>query len=209
MARVRPADILEVAEMGKSAEVWRPELLPEFEDNAAVIYVLDSAWCLSYCNAAWDRFALENGGADLLRKKQIGRSIMEVTPAPLRRFYSTLYRRALRGGQGVDHLYECSSAERSRFFRLHVNRKQTDRGSFLIAINSLVLEEAQQRRAFRDDTQALREENGLITMCCHCRRTRIPDAEDNWVWIPDLVRRMPMHVSHGICRVCFDIHYGK
>jgi hypothetical protein len=30
-----------------------------------------------------------------------------------------------------------------------------------------------------------------------------------WVWIPDLVRRMPMDVSHGICAVCFDIHYGK
>jgi hypothetical protein len=78
-----------------------------------------------------------------------------------------------------------------------------------VVINSLVLEQEQQRQAFRDDSQALREENGLITMCSHCRRTRLPNAVDTWVWIPDLVRRMPMDVSHGICPVCFDIHYGE
>jgi hypothetical protein len=32
--------------MKKSTEAWRPESLPEFEDNTAIIYVLDSAFCL-------------------------------------------------------------------------------------------------------------------------------------------------------------------
>jgi hypothetical protein len=195
--------------MKKSTEVWRPDSMPEFEDNAAVIYLLDSAFCLSYCNAAWDRFALKNGGAGILRKTQIGRSVMEVTPAPLRRFYGALFRRALQTGDGADHVYECSSAEKSRFFHMRVDRKVTGQGPFLVVINSLVLEEAQQREIFRGDPQALREENGFITMCAHCRRTRVPNAVEVWVWIPDLVRRMPMDVSHGICAVCFDIHYGK
>ncbi len=92
---------------------------------------------------------------------------------------------------------------------MRVDRKDTGQGPFLVVINSLVLEEAQQREIFRGDPQALREENGFITMCAHCRRTRVPKAVEVWVWIPDLVRRMPMDVSHGICAVCFDIHYGK
>jgi hypothetical protein len=195
--------------MEKSAEVWRPESLPEFEDNAAIIFVLDCAFRLRYCNAAWDRIALEHGGADVVRETQIGRSVMEVTPEPLRRFYTVLYRRVLRSGEGEDHLYECSSDETTRFFHMHVSRKDAGRGSFLVVINSLVVEQARQRRGFAGDAKAMRQENGLIIMCSHCRRTRVPGAADLWVWIPDFVRRTPSEVSHGICFVCFDIHYGK
>lgn len=91
---------------------------------------------------------------------------------------------------------------------MHVARKTSpDQSPFLVVINSLVLEQAQQRPGIHYDMSALREKNGLITMCSHCRRTRLPE-DDSWVWVPELVRRMPREVSHGICAVCFEIYYG-
>ena len=184
--------------------------LTQFEnDPSQIIYVLDSAFRLSYCNAAWDRFALDNGGSHLVRETQIGRNVIDITPAPLRRFYSTLFARALRRSEDIDHVYECSSDETFRLFRMRVKRTKADQGLCLVVTNTLILEQAQQRQEFRDDTQELRDENGLITMCCHCRRTRIPNAELAWEWIPGLVHEPPRSVSHGICQVCFDIHYKK
>jgi hypothetical protein len=76
-------------------------------------------------------------------------------------------------------------------------------------MNSPILEEPHPERDAPYDTDALRDKHGLITMCTHCRRTRLPVSPDTWVWVPELVRRMPPEVSHGICSVCFDIYYGS
>ncbi len=179
----------------------------QFEDEPAIVYVVDSAFRLRYCNAAWDRFALANRGSQLLRETQIGHSIMDITPAPLRRFYSTLFGGVLRSGDLAEHVYQCSSDEKFRLFQMQVTRTYDDRLPCLVVKNSLLLEQEHERGDFRDDSQALRQGNGLIMMCCHCRKTRLPNAVDSWVWIPDLVRSMPQGVSHGICLACFEIHY--
>jgi PAS domain-containing protein len=190
-------------------EVWRPELLSQYEDSPDVIYVVDSALNITYCNKAWDRFALNNGGSLLLRKDRIGCNIVEITPPVLRPFYADLYERVLGRGEETGHVYECSAPETSRLFHMHLTRKTVrNQGSWLVIINSLVREETRQHPRWRTDLDVLREPNGLITMCSHCRRTRIPNAGESWVWIQDLVRAMPREVSHGLCPVCFDIHYG-
>lgn len=93
--------------------VWRPE---QFDDDPAIIFLLDSTFCLRYCNPAWDRFAKENGGYHLLRETQIGRSVIDVTPSPLRPFYSTLYQSVLDSGEETYCYYECSSDETFRRF---------------------------------------------------------------------------------------------
>jgi hypothetical protein len=81
---------------------WKPDLLAEYELNPAIIYVLDSAFRIAYCNLAWDRFALENGGNCVLRKEQIGRSAIDATPARLRPFYIAIYSRVLQYGEAAD-----------------------------------------------------------------------------------------------------------
>jgi hypothetical protein len=182
----------------------------QFEDNPAVIYVLNSALNIAYCNAAWDEFARRNGGGTLVRNQPIGTNALDVTPTPLLPFYTTLFRTVLRGGQGMDCLYECSSDEIFRRFHMYVTRKEVPgAGPFLVVVNSLVLEKQHDKPKILCDLRILREENGLITMCAHCRRVRLPKVDEGWVWVPDLVRNMPAEASHGICTVCFDIHYGS
>ncbi len=182
-----------------------------FESDPAVIFVLDSDFRLRYCNEAWDRFAMENGAVpQALRDRQIGRSVMEAMPAPLKRFYARLYAQVLFVEPSADHEYECSSAEIFRRFHMSVQRLDVaGESSFLLVVNSLLVEEPFERPSALYSSDALRQEDGLITMCCHCRRTRVPGGEDLWVWVPGLVREMPPDVSHGICPICFDIHYGQ
>jgi hypothetical protein len=182
----------------------RPDWLAQFENEPSIVYILDSAFRLSYCNASWDRFALENGGSHLLRKTQVGIDVMEITPEPLRAFYSALYLRVLESGEETDHVYECSSGEKFRLFRMLVRRAD----SHLVVINSLALEQEYQDPGFRSDSQALVDQNGIVTMCCHCRKTRILNAVDSWVRIPAFVNKMPPLVSHGICSDCFSAYYA-
>jgi hypothetical protein len=181
-----------------------------FENDPAVIYALNGDFRLTYCNAAWDRFAAGNGGTDdLLRDRQIGRSVLDVTPPPLRLFYAALFAGALESTAGINHIYECSSAEIQRKFHMHLHRiDEPGPGPLLLVTNSLILETPHQSPA-ADPHESLRQPGGLITMCAHCRRTLVPDSKGLWVWIPDLVRRMPREISHGLCDVCYQVHYGK
>lgn len=186
-------------------EASTPDWPAQFENESSIIFILDSAFHLRYCNASWDRFALENGGSGLLRETQFGLDVIEITPEPLRAFYSNLYRRVLRSGEETEHVYECSSGEKFRLFRMRVSRAN----GHLVVINSLALEQEYQDWGFRNDSQTFEDPNGIITMCCHCRKTRLPNTVNSWVRIPAFVNKTPPLVSHGICSDCFNIHYGN
>jgi hypothetical protein len=187
-----------------------PTPLLQYEDDPGIIYVIDTDFRIVYCNAAWDRFAMENGGEHLLRETQIGRSVLEVTPIALLRFYQTLYDSVIRDRerQGRDVLFECSSPDTYRRFHMHLALRQLAGGqTFLVVVNSLVIEKPYPADGmFR--RSVLRDINGMITMCAHCRRVRIPGSIDTRVWAPDLVKEMPAEVSHDICGVCFDLHHN-
>jgi len=191
-------------------EVSQSELSAEFEDDAALVYAVDSQFRIFYANASWDRSAAENGGGGLRRERHIGLSVMAVTPLVLRPFYALLYDRVLRGGEQVDREYDCSSDTAYRRYHMFMARRDVPgQGPGLIVVNSLVFEDEHPYQAFPFDAKVLREENGYFRMCCHCRRTRMPGTVNHWVWVPDLVRDPPSTVSHGICQVCFGLHFGR
>lgn len=184
-------------------ELWR-----EFEDDPSIIYVLDRDFRIRYCNAAWDRFALENRGAHLARALQSGANVMTATAPPLRPFYARLFGAVLQTGEQMHCVYECSSDISFRRFHMLVSRKRVSSADlFLVVVNSLVEETVQPDSPVRYDPDSLRDSNGFITMCSHCRRTQLPGEESRWAWLQDLVREMPDDVSHSICPVCFDLHY--
>lgn len=183
-------------------------LLAEYEDDPAVVYTVDSNFRVRNCNRAWDRFAAANGGNLLLRDRQIGMNVMAVTPLVLRPFYAGLYQSVLRTGEQVDREYECSSDTAYWRFHMFIARRNTSVEPLLAVVNSLVIEFEHPYDSLPPNVAALRAENGFFTMCSHCRRTRVPGAPDTWVWAPDLVHNMPANVSHGICRLCAELHFG-
>jgi PAS domain-containing protein len=180
------------------------------EHDPAVIYVVDARMQIVYCNAAWDSFALANGGDSLLRPAPIGRDVMAVVPWDLHEFYVLAFEEVRRSGRHWDHRYECSSADVFRRFHMRVSAASPDEASTpLIIVNSLEFEQPHQYPPGLEDLRSYRDRNGIVTMCCHCRRTKRPEALEVWDWVPEFVREGPARVSHGLCAPCFQIHYGR
>src|SRR5262245_59379844 len=89
--------------------------------DASVIYGLDAAARIVFCNAAWDRFAAENNGESLLRPSPVGRFLSDYIPSPILGYYAKAHDRVRETGQPWDHFYECSSTETMRQFHMRVS----------------------------------------------------------------------------------------
>jgi hypothetical protein len=172
------------------------------ETAPAVIYILRPDLRIVYCNRAWDKFAYENNGKGLNRSEVLGTVISDAIPGPLKKFYAQAFVEVRETGNIWEHDFECSSPELFRLFHMRV--LPLSEGHILVE-NSLRLEEFHRRNSpAPGDHVAYVNEHGLLTMCCHCRRTRrIGSGEkETWDWIPRFLIEQPGRVSHGLCRTC-------
>lgn len=180
------------------------------ETDPAVIYVLDRELRIVYCNQAWDRFSADNGGLGLERRRQIGRPVMGVIPAPLKSFFEEGFGKALTFRQVWEHNYECSSPTVYRKFRMMVC--PDPEGDGLVVVNSVFVErlhDSLERKAVPPDGLTYLDPHGFVTMCCHCRRTNRARQPAAWDWVPAHIESPPELVSHGICRVCANLYYPE
>jgi hypothetical protein len=179
---------------------------PVVEADTSVIFCLDPDLRITYCNPAWDRFALQNGGRELCRPAVIGRCVLDFISGSDRDYFDKHYKRLLRQSEPWERDYECSSKDLYRKFRLRVLPMQTVRGLFVI--NSLKVEDAHQLEACPPLEEAYRTTNGLIVMCASCRRTRrnSPSTEI-WDWVPSFVEQIPLSTTHGVCVPCRELYY--
>src|ERR1700748_3613624 len=89
-----------------------------FENDPSVAFLLDREYRLRACNAAWDRFALENDGKHLLRDSVTGQSVFEYISGMLADYYRRVFDTTLRSGSIWQQEYECSSASVHRRFSM-------------------------------------------------------------------------------------------
>jgi hypothetical protein len=197
---------------GKSgaAFVGRPielsEIVSVLDKTAAVSYVLDSDQRFEYCNPAWDRFARDNGAPDLSGKTVLGTALFAAIPDVLRLFYSGLLEQVRRTGLVWQHVYECSSPEKFRKFRMRTHLLHSNR---LLVTNTLVVEKAHLTPA-EDNRDAYACADGTILMCAHCRCSRRIDKAGQWDFVPaHLAISAPLlRVSHGLCPICRAYFYS-
>lgn len=179
-----------------------------FETDPAVIYALDRDLRIVYCNAAWDRFALENGGAGLERPLALGRPVMDSVPKVLHAFFEDGYRRTLSSRETWEHTYECSSPSVYRSFRMSTYPEPD--GSGLVVVNSLVVahpHDDAKRPPQAPDLGLYVDDFGVLKMCSHCRRVSRVGEPARWDWVPAFVDAPPERVSHGLCGVCVHLFY--
>jgi hypothetical protein len=177
-----------------------------FDKDPAIIYVLDHDLRIVYCNEAWDRFAVENGGG-LLRPRALGLSVIDLTPAPLKEFFEKGYRNALSTGRVWQHCYDCSSPELFREYQMRVypNRETAQ----LVVVHSLIVETPRSitgPEICTPDEKLYADQNGIVTICCECRRTCRRGQSSLWDWVPAYIERLPERISHGLCDACLNIY---
>jgi PAS domain-containing protein len=181
-------------------------ILDALDRSRDIICLLDEGLRFTYCNPAWDEFALANGGTAALGAHVNGLLLFNVIPAVLADFYKGKFDEASWSGQVVEIDYECSSAELFRLFRMRIMPLKGSKG--FQVVHSLRLERP-HAAGILSQQAAYCADNGLITMCSHCRHVRCVDDPERWDWVAEYVRSMPRNVTHGICRSCHSYFYPK
>jgi hypothetical protein len=164
-----------------------------FDADPAVIYLLDSELKIRRCNAAWDEFAVANGGPEIVRSKITGGSIMDAVPPVLEEFYLTAY-----------DTVRCNGRE---WWHVHMRILPSEDGGLLV-INTLISEGPH----FREDSRRISDyvrSDGVVNMCAHCRRVQLLTPPHTWDWIPELLFDSQALISHGLCAFCLAYHYHR
>lgn len=184
-------------------------LRESLEKDPAVVYWLDGDLRIVHCNEAWDRFAAENGGKGLERERQVGRCVMDVVPAPLKRYCDEGYEKVLSTGRAWEHHYECSSASLIREMGMEVHQVPTEGGG-MVVVTSIRMERLRADESGAADAAGgimYADGDGITTMCCHCRKTKRVNQSAIWDWVPAHVEDPPVLISHGLCSICMRLHY--
>lgn len=180
----------------------------ELESAGGTVYGLWPDLRLAYMNAAWSRFAAENGGEPAIAQHWgLGRCILEAISEPLRPFFMQNYSRCLEEGRPWEHIYQCSSAEYYREYHMTVFPLGGREG--LLVVNSLRVETPHPSVALPALVERYRTADGIVCQCSHCRRTRRIDNPSVWDWVAQWVKQSPPETSHGICPECLGFHYAK
>src|SRR5262252_1899672 len=180
-------------------------LITTLENSDLVSYILDSDLRFAYCNPAWDEFASENGAPQLNHLRVVGTQLMPSIPLVLTPFYLRVFEEVRNSGLIWQYVYECSSPDRFRKFRMRVHQVN---GDWWLVSNALVVEEGHHATAAASDA-IYRGSNGLINMCSHCRCTQRTDKPTQWDFVPQYLVRtsQALTVSHGICPICYAYFY--
>ena len=188
------------------------ELLRDFDPakldaSDETIYGLWPDFTLGYFNNGWRRFARENGGEPSISKNwPLGRCVMDTIPEPLKPFFQENFAKCLRENRPWEHRYECSSVELIRTF--HMLSFPLGKAAGLLVINSLRHEGTNTCTSCPPLEQRYRNEHGILTQCCHCRRVRRVGTEHTWDWVPEWIDKRPKRISDGLCQPCMGFHYS-
>lgn len=177
------------------------------ERSSHACFALTESLDICYCNPAWDRFAVENGGSpDVLGERVLHTPFLRYLPEEMVPKFTALFKTARARGRPQAHDYECSSAQVFRLYRMQVYPLQP--GCGFAVINTLRVARPHTRVAFEPDDAKYLHQDGMLRMCANCRRTRRVDDSTAWDWVPDYVDHRRPNVSHGVCEFCAEYYYG-
>jgi len=177
---------------------WRTQV----DRNETATCVLDVSLTITYCNPAWDRFALANNGESAVASRICGTPLFRYVPRVLEYHFLKLFERAREKRELVTANYECNSPDVFRKFCMHISPIPA---TFLLAVEHHLLAHGDiPYPAFRiaDHDYGVGE---LVIMCAQCRRTK--RLHDNyWDWVAELLRNPPARASYGICGECLVLY---
>jgi hypothetical protein len=202
-----PLSLLQSASSGaQTPGTWLFNTLRSAQESGDICYLLDEQRRFIYCNPAWDRFAEANGAPRLTGGSVLGTELFAAIPGVLSDVYTRAFQSVGATGQVWSKLYQCSSSETFRRFRMRIHPVKSLRW-FLVS-NALVVERPHRNGAATVDETYFSD--GVITMCAHCRSVRRAASPERWDFVPAYLRftgRDTLKVSHGLCPICVAHFY--
>lgn len=173
--------------------------------DAGVRYTINERDELTSVGGAWDRFAIANGGSQLVGDGVIGRVLWKfISDEHTRYLYRQIVAR-VRLGQLARFTLRCDAPSSRRLLEMVVEQHAT--GEVEFATQSLHVDAREPSPLFSPESPHSDE---LVRACSWCNRIEV-DAE-HWAELEVAVAalklfeqvKMPM-LSHGICGACFEI----
>jgi len=182
--------------------------LEALERHMGAIYAIDAHWRIRYVNAAWGRFAADNGGEPAIGLRYaVGSSLLDAfASATTRDFYVTHYTSCRETGRVWWHEYDCSSPDTPRRFQQLVYPLSA---GHLLIVNSRRVDVTAVTGARESTLDGYRDTHGLIHQCAHCRRVSAANDADCWDWVPEWARDIPVASSHTFCPTCVGFYYPR
>jgi hypothetical protein len=180
--------------------------LEAFDRDESSIYGMWPDTRLAYVNAAYQRFAVSEGGPRACVDGTLGVRVIDTVLPVLRPFYEQLYARARASAEPITHRYDCHSPELERKYDLRLFSLGGGQG--LLAVHALVLSRPHAVTADAMLARYAAKPSGLVIQCAHCRRVERANERGRWDLVPEYVARSPERTSHGLCRLCAEYHWG-
>lgn len=193
------------SELAISREALEAEAWPAF--------ALDRRGSIVEVNGAWDRVATQADGpvaAEVLETCWLD----HITGVELRAWYQQVFVRVLQLGVGESHRCDCNTPDRYRLFSSCFeplrSRRTGERAGVLVL--TALLEEAPIDEIYPigppDELRYLCPD-GFIRQCSGCRRVWIAGSSPpEWDIVPEYIGAPRRNISHGLCKLCRELHYG-
>jgi hypothetical protein len=182
-----------------------PQILEIIRPSPSISYILDGQRNITYCNPAWDQFAIANEAPELAYESVYGTPISRWIPESMYAFYSRVFDDVENTGKLWQHSYECSSETRFRTFQMHVYPILPM--NWLLVMNTKLVEHEQTVEA-PEDLGVFVDQHGIITVCAHCRCVRRTDNPQEWNYVPKFLKKGIPNLSHGLCPAC-NLYFWK
>jgi hypothetical protein len=173
-------------------------------DKPGLRYRINARDEIVFVDEAWDRFALENDGAEVVRERVLGRPLWDfITDGLTRQVYQKIVAH-VRNGRTVAFTFRCDGPSCKRLLAMTISAGE--QGSVEFATRQLDVQP--RERASLLDRRLLRSEE-FLRACAWCNRISV--GPERWAEAEDAVKelrlfefeRMPA-LTHGICEPCFD-----
>jgi hypothetical protein len=190
--------------------------LKSLNNHPNAVYGLDSELNIAYQNPAALKFSEDNSGNFVVNKESaLGKHIFDLIPDVLAPVYKELFESAQNETESSliapQFEYECSSPELYRRFSMHIY-SLANQG--VLVVHSLLIEEpyiplsAVKETKLNDEVSCV-DKVGVVRQCANCRRIRNVHNEEQWVWVPKLIKDPHTITSHVICKPCRAHYYPR
>lgn len=185
------------------------EDLAELDNDSAVIFGLRPDLTLALMNESWFRNARASGATSAFFEHfHLGASYLDALPEALHDFFATRVRQAMDTHEPWTFEYLCPGPDMNRKHRMEV--LPLEGGAGCLVTNAVVVElpHPDETGADLSKIDDYVSDSGIVTQCCHCRRTRTVGESSQWNWVPRFIERPPDKISHGLCPSCFAYFYS-
>jgi hypothetical protein len=181
--------------------------------RSAPACLVDLEGTVLFLNDAWDRFARDSAGG-LVGEATVGALLVDgLQGDEPRRIVRALFEGVVQrgvGGQPVAVTAECNGPDVARLVTTQVGPVGSGDDLIGLTVQHRVVRErpvAEVYPVVDGGELDYHGRDGVLEQCSCCRRTRRPDDESEWDFVPGLVAAPPADALFTYCPLCRALHH--